>query len=87
MRVLDHEKLLFYRPLLQAILVVGMTLFLVSNRCQSFPMFVSLYMLPITVCLTFLFVSYATAIMVTKDGRNPFFVPAWVKGVSLYFFV
>lgn len=65
-----------------AILVLAMTFFLVSNKCQSFPMFVSLYVLPITVCMTFLFISYATAIMVIRDGRNPFFIPTWVNSES-----
>lgn len=65
-----------------AVLMTGMTLFLVSNRCQSLPMYVSLYVLPVAVCLIFIITSYTTAVMVTASGRNPFFIPTWVKGES-----
>ncbi|KAK8385949.1 hypothetical protein O3P69_010595 [Scylla paramamosain] len=65
-----------------AALVTAMTLFLAGNRCQSIPMYVSLYVLPIVVCLLFLLISYTTAIMVTDSGRNPYFIPTWARGES-----
>ncbi|XP_045136708.1 uncharacterized protein LOC123519464 [Portunus trituberculatus] len=63
-------------------LVTAMTLFLAGNRCQSIPMYVSLYVLPIVVCLLFLLISYITAVMVTDSGRNPYFIPTWARGES-----
>lgn len=65
-----------------AVLVTAMILFLAGNRCQNIPMFVSLYMLPIVVCLLFLLVSYTTAILVSDSGRNPYFIPIWARGES-----
>ncbi|MPC80394.1 hypothetical protein E2C01_074972 [Portunus trituberculatus] len=63
-------------------LVTAMTLFLAGNRCQSIPMYVSLYVLPIVVCLLFLLISYITAVMVTDSGRNPYFIPTWARGIG-----
>ncbi|KAG0730140.1 hypothetical protein GWK47_028892 [Chionoecetes opilio] len=65
-----------------AVLLTGMTLFLVGNRCPNIPMFVSLYMLPVVVCLIFILISYTTAVMVHASGRDPLFIPSWAKGES-----
>ncbi|KAG7170658.1 uncharacterized protein LOC121864184 [Homarus americanus] len=66
------------------VLVTGMVLFMVSNKCDSNASYVTLFVLPCGVCVALTLVSYITAMLVLAGGRNPLTTPTWVKGDVIF---
>lgn len=62
------------------VLVTGMVMFLMSNKCGNNTSYVTLYVLPCGVCVAVTVVTYVTALLVMAGGRNPLTTPTWVKG-------